>query len=70
MIGPIGSRQSFCTAYATDQGLRFRAGCFFGSSEALRAAVGRKHEGTPHQAEYLDWIELCEKWMTRIGAKS
>ena len=70
MIGPIGSRQSYCTAYATDQGLRFRAGCFFGDADALATAIAAKHRESVHAIEYREWIEISRKWYDRIvGAK-
>ena len=66
MIGPIGSRSSYCTAYATDNGLRFRAGCFFGDPDALRNKVVATHGVTDHAIDYETWIAWCEAWYARM----
>jgi hypothetical protein len=66
MIGPIGSRSSYCTAYATDKGLRFRTGCFFGNPDALRNKVVATHGVTDHALDYEAWIAWCEAWYARM----
>jgi len=66
IIGPIGSRSSYCTAYATDKGLRFRAGCFFGDPDALRDKVVATHGVTYHALDYEAWIAWCEAWYARM----
>ena len=43
MIGPIGSRSAYLTAYSTDKGLRILTGCFFGSDAEFAAAVEKTH---------------------------
>ena len=66
MIGPIGSRSSYCAAYATDKGLRFREGCFFGDPDALRKKVVATHGATDHALDYEAWIAWCEAWYARM----
>jgi len=67
MIGPIGSRSSYCTAYATDKGLRFRAGCFFGDVEAFAAKITASHGDNHHAQDYRAWIAMCEAWFARLS---
>ena len=60
MIGPVGSRSDYLTAYVTDAGVRVRAGCFFGSLDAFRAAVAKTHGDSNHGREYAAAISLIE----------
>jgi len=60
-FGPIGSESRYAVAYLTDRGLRFRAGCFFGDTAALRAASEHRHgKGSPHNQQYEAFIALAE----------
>lgn len=70
MIGPIGSRSSYCTAYATDKGLRFRAGCFFVAANQFREKIQASHGSNDHAADYLAWIAMSEAWFDRLRAAS
>ena len=69
MIGPIGSRASYCTAYATDKGLRFRAWCFFGSEKEFLAKIKESHGGNEHAKDYRAWIRMCREWYKRIAGE-
>ena len=59
-IGPIGSRCDYMTAYLTDAGVYVRAGCFFDTLAAFRAAVIAEHGDSEHGREYLSAIALIE----------
>ena len=60
MIGPIGSRSDYLTAYITDNGVMVRTGCFFGSLDKFRAAVAETHGDSNHGREYAAAISLIE----------
>ena len=60
MIGPVGSRSDYLTAYVTDAGVRVRAGCFFGSLDKFRAAVAETHGDSNHGREYAAAISMIE----------
>ena len=60
MLGPIGSRCDYLTAYLTDAGVRVRAGCFFDTIEAFRAAVVAEHADNNHGREYMAAIAMIE----------
>ena len=66
IVGPIGSRCDYLTAYVTDKGLRIQAGCFFGSRDEFAAAVAKTHSANLHGREYaaaLVMIDLhAELW--------
>ena len=57
-IGPIGSRCAYFVAYLTDQGLRLRAGCFFGSRAEFEARLASSNERT--QKEYRAALALID----------
>ncbi len=59
-IGPIGSRGDFLIAYGTDQGIRLRAGCFYGDVVEFLEQVERRHGGNKHQKAYLGAIEAVK----------
>ena len=59
-IGPIGSRCDYLTAYLTDAGVYVRAGCFFDTIEAFRAAVVAEHADNNHGREYMAAIAMIE----------
>ena len=58
MIGPIGSRSDYFTAYMTDDGVYLRTGCFFGSVDKFRAALKGEHGDNEHAHEYAAALEL------------
>ncbi len=58
MIGPIGSRSDYFTAYMTDAGVYLRTGCFFGSVDKFRAALKDEHGDSVHAHEYAAALEL------------
>ena len=58
MIGPIGSRASYCTAYATDKGLRFRAGCFLVPKRNFSRRSKRATAAT-NMRRTRAWIRMC-----------
>ncbi len=60
MLGPIGSRCDYLTAYLTDAGVHVRAGCFFDTLEAFRAAVVAEHADNNHGREYMAAIAMIE----------
>ena len=62
MIGPIGSRSDYLTAYLTDKGLRIKAGCWFGTADAFEAAVAETHANAPqHMMEYRAALALVRE---------
>ena len=60
VLGPIGSRCDYLTAYLTDAGVHVRAGCFFDTLEAFRAAVVAEHADNNHGREYMAAIAMIE----------
>ena len=61
IVGPIGSRFDYLTAYLTDKGIRLRVGCFFGDVDTFRAKLEETHGDTNHAAEYHAALALIEK---------
>ena len=59
-IGPIGSRADTLIAYITDDGLRIRAGCFFGGRVEFAAAVETTHGNSAHGVEYRAALALID----------
>ncbi len=59
-LGPIGSRADLFIGYVTNQGLRVRAGCFFGTPEEFTAALEAEHGTNTFAREYLRALELLE----------
>ena len=68
-IGPIGSGSRYLIAFLTDQGLRLRTGCFFGTREQFEAKLADTHGDNEHAEEYraaLALIDAHERlWMPR-----
>jgi hypothetical protein len=60
IIGPIGSRCDYMTAYLTDAGVYVRAGCFFDGLSAFRDAVIAEHNDRDHGREYMAAIPMIE----------
>ena len=60
-LGPIGSRSSYLVAYQTDQGIKVRAGCFFGSIDNFLVAVRKTHAGKFYERDYLAAIAMIQE---------
>ena len=72
-IGPIGSRQDFFTAYITNNGLRFDAGCQRQiTRDQFEQRLADTHGDNEHAREYraaLALIDLhAELWTPKEGA--
>ena len=60
-IGPIGSRCAYFTAYITDKGLRFDAGCQRQiTREVLEQRLGDEHGDNEHAKEYRAALALID----------
>jgi uncharacterized protein YjbI with pentapeptide repeats len=57
-IGPIGSRCAYFTAYLTSEGVKLRAGCFFGTVDEFTAKLSKEHGGNIHAKEYRAALDL------------
>lgn len=60
MVGPIGSRSDFFTAYLTDKGIYLRAGCFFGTVDEFEAKCTVTHGDNQHAQEYAAALVLIQ----------
>jgi uncharacterized protein YjbI with pentapeptide repeats len=60
VIGPIGSRCAYLTTFLTDAGVYVRAGCFWNTLDAFKAAVAETHGDNNHGREYRAAIALIE----------
>jgi hypothetical protein len=60
------------TAYLTDNGIRLRAGCFFGDVDTFRSKLESTHCDNDHAAEYRAALVLIEKhaeiWTPKVEA--
>ena len=59
ILGPLGSRCAYLTVYRTDQGLRVKAGCFFGSDTDFLKAVTETHGTGKHATDYAAAIAFA-----------
>ena len=60
-IGPIGSRCAYFTAYITDKGLRFDAGCQRQiTREVFEQRLGDEHRDNEHAKEYRAALALID----------
>ncbi len=60
-IGPIGSRCAYFTAYITDKGLRFDAGCQRQiTREVFEQRLGDEHRDSEHAKEYRAALALID----------
>ena len=59
-IGPIGSRCAYVVAHLTDQGIRLRAGCFFGTLAEFEEKLEAKHSDNVHAREYRAALQLIQ----------
>ena len=64
IVGPIGSRCAYFTAYITDKGLRLRAGCFFGTRDEFVAKLDAEHGDNRHGGEYRAALALMDAHAT------
>ena len=69
MVGPIGTRCDYLTAYLTDNGIRLRAGCFFGDVDTFRAKLEETHGDSDYAAEYQAALALIEKHAESLTPK-
>ena len=61
VIGPIGSRADYLTAYVTDKGVYLRAGCFLGTRDEFATAVKKTHgDESVHAKEYAAALGLVD----------
>jgi hypothetical protein len=60
VIGPLGSRCAYLTKFMTDAGVYVRAGCFWNTLDAFKAAVAETHGDNNHGREYRAAIALIE----------
>ena len=71
-LGPLGSRNATLLAFLTDAGVYVRAGCFWDTLEAFKAAVAKNHGDNKHGQEYglaVQMIELHAKlWTPGVAA--
>lgn len=59
-IGPIGSGSRYLIAFLTDQGLRLRTGCFFGTRELFEKKLADTHGDNVHAEEYRAALALID----------
>jgi len=59
-ISPIGSRDDNTTVFRTDDGIRIRCGCFYGSIAEFEERVKKTHEDNQYAKEYLAFAELLK----------
>ena len=59
-IGPIGSRCEYFTAYLTTEGVKLRAGCFFGTVDEFTAKLSDEHGDNIHAKEYRAALDLIQ----------
>ena len=60
IIGPLGSRKAYTTCYKTDKGVYVQCGCFRGTLDEFVAKVKQKHQGNPHERDYLAMVEFVK----------
>ena len=72
-LGPIGSESRTFEAFITNQGLRLRAGCFFGTRDEFAAKLNQTHGNNIHAREYTAALSLIdaryELWVPNVEAK-
>ena len=59
-IGPTGSRCAYFTAYLTNEGIKLRAGCFFGTVDEFTAKLSEEHGDNIHAKEYRAALDLIQ----------
>ena len=61
-IGPGGSRGDMLYAVRWDDGLRIKAGCFWGTLAEFEAAVQSTHGDNQHGKYYRAVIAMLKEW--------
>ena len=72
-LGLLGSRHATLLAFLTDAGVYVRAGCFWDTLDAFKAAVAKEHGDNQHGQEYglaVQMIELHAKLWTPAVAET
>ena len=64
IVGPIGSRLDYTTAYKTDKGIYIKCGCFFGAIENFEEAVEETHKGHQHEKTYKELIRFISSYFS------
>ena len=59
-LGPLGSRSDYLMSFITDHGIYVRAGCFFDTLAAFKAAVKKEHMTNVHAKEYSAAVKMIE----------
>ena len=57
-IGPIGSRNDYMTAYATNEGIYIQTGCYFGAVATFEQRVKDTHGQSEYAAQYMAAIVM------------
>ena len=60
MVGPIGSRCDYFTAYLTNKGIYLSTGCFFGTVDEFEAKCTATHGDNQHAQEYAVALALIQ----------
>lgn len=60
VLGPLGSRCAYLTTFLADAGVYVRAGCFWNTLDAFKAAVTATHGDNNYGLEYRAAIALIE----------
>jgi len=60
-LGPIGPCQRIFHAYITNDGLRLRADCFFGTRDEFVAQLADTHDNNEYAQEYTAALALIDK---------
>ena len=61
IVGPIGSRADYVSAYLTDSGVMIRAGCFFDTRSEFELALNAEHGNNKYAQEYRAALILIDK---------
>ena len=70
VVVPVGRSGRLVYAYIYDTQIRVQAGCRNGTPDEIRAAVDNDYASdTDGRADYMDAIELLEKWGMRELAR-
>ena len=68
-IGPIGSESRTINVWMTAEGLRIKAGCFFGSRAEFVAKLAQTHGDNEHAQEYTAALVLIDMHAKLWGAQ-
>ena len=64
-MGPIGSRADTLLAFTTTDGLRIRAGCFFGTRDEFLDRVEKTHGNSVHGQDYRAALMFIDSYASR-----